>query len=394
MGDMPVDNSGNYKDIYESALKEWGKQNYDRSIGLLEESMRLAEMSNDTFFVNKALNEIEIKQKKINLGSMPRVIHVTLTSRCNMRCPFCYLDRYASIWDLPARVCEEIIDLFPYLQHLTWQGGEAFLHSSFRKMILKSIDFPNIRQTLLTNGSFLDEGWLDLFLKIPKFTIVISLESVKKETYEDLRKGGNFDRLKKNLRLINFRSQNNGNKFNLLINIIVMKRNYLEIEEMINFAIENKFNHIILTPLYANGSEFYDKEYLLPDGEEVREYFSCLMPRMAEKASRNNVYLDDRFTGIGKDRVASGTHVNYTATLDEAICLSPWQQLFIESTGEVKSYCSCVHNLGNLKDNSIKEIWNGLLLGQLRQNILNYDYRSCNPICVAGLLDKSNLRME
>jgi len=385
---------GSYKDIYESALKEWGKQNYDKSIEFLEESMRLAGISNDTFFVNKSLNEIEIKKKKTNLVSMPRVIHVTLTSRCNMKCPFCYLDRYAGIWDMPEEVCEEITGLFPYLQHLTWQGGEAFLHPSFRKMILRTIDFPNIRQTLLTNGSFLDEGWLDLFLRIPKFTIVISLESAKKDTYEALRKGGNFDRLKKNLFLINSLSQDNGNKFNLLVNIIIMKRNYLEVEEMIDFAIENKFNHIILTPLYANGSEFYDKEYLPPDGEGVREYFSRLMPRMTEKTKMNNVYLDDRFTGIGKEDASSGTHGDCSATLDEAICLSPWQQLFIESTGEVKSYCSCVHSLGNLKDSSIKEIWNGRLLGQLRENILNYDYHSCNPICVGGLLDKSNLRME
>lgn len=383
-----------YKDIYESALKEWEKKNCDKSIGLLEESVRLAEISNDTFFANKALNEIEIKKKKTGLVSMPRVIHVTLTSRCNMKCLFCYLDRYANIWDMPVKVCQEIMGLFPYLQHLTWQGGEAFLHPSFREMILKSIDFPNIRQTLLTNGSFLDEGWLDLFSKIAKFTIVISLESARKESYEDLRRGGNFDRLKKNLLLINSRSQNNGNKFNLLINIILMKRNYLETEEMIAFAIENRFNHIILTPLYANGSEFYDKEYLSPDAEGVREYFSCLMPRMVERANRNNVYLDDRFTGVGKKEAVSGTHTNCAATLDEAICLSPWQQLFIESTGEIKSYCSCVHSLGNLKNNSIKEIWNGRLLGQLRQNILNYDYRSCNPICVEGLLDKSNLRME
>ncbi len=385
--------NGSYRDIYETALKEWGSRDFDRSIASLEECRRLAEEKGDLFFANKALNEIEVKQKKVYLQSMPRVIHVTLTSRCNMRCPFCYLERYSGVWDMPAQVCEEVIGLFPYLQHLTWQGGEAFLHQAFRKMILESIKFPNIQQTILTNGSFLNEEWLDLFLKIPRFTIVISLESVKKEVYAELRKGGDLDKLKRNLDLINSRTRDDGSRFNLLVNIIVMKRNYLEVEDMVDFAIENKFNHIILTPLYGNGSEFYNLEYLSPDEKGIKDHFAQLMPKAAGKASRNKVYLDDRFSGIGKERSSSEEQAACPGTLDEAICLSPWQQLFMESTGEVKSYCSCVHNLGDLKKKSIKEVWNGEPLKQLRQNILNYDYGNCNPICVGGLLDKSNLKL-
>ena len=383
-----VESSGstdNYINIYESALEEWGKQSFDRSIELFGESLKAAQTKGDKFFANKALNEIEIRQEKTYLYSFPRVAHVTLTSRCNMRCPFCYLDRYQDSKDMPREHCLEIIKLFPYLQHLTWQGGEAFLHSSFKEMILESINFPNFEQTLLTNGLFLDGEWLDLFQKIPKFTIVISLESIKKETYEELRKGGSFEKLVSNIRLINSLGEKNNHRFNLLLNIILMKRNYQEIEEMVDFAIENKFNHVMLTSLYANGSEFYNQEYLSPDESRVREYFSALMPKVTEKAKKNNLYLDDRFTGTGKAGAPSSGQ--------GAICFSPWQQLFIESTGEVKSYCSCVHTLGNLKNNSIKDIWNGEKVIELRKNIIGRDYSSCNPACVEGLLDQNNLKL-
>jgi MoaA/NifB/PqqE/SkfB family radical SAM enzyme len=248
-----------------------------------------------------------------------------------------------------------------------------------------------MEQTLLRNGSLLNKEWLDLFLKIPKFTLVISLESVKKETYEELRKGGNFDELKRNLNLIN--SQGNSGRFHLLVNIIVMKRNYLEIEEMVNFAIENKFNHIILTPLYTNGSEFYDREYLAPKDEWVRRYFFELIPKIIERAERNNIYLDDRFFGIGKAQATEDGQVGCKEPFDNAICLSPWQQLFIESTGEVKSYCHCVHKLGNIKDTSIKEIWNNEITVGLRKSILERDYHLCNPVCLKGLLDQNNLKL-
>lgn len=386
------DNDG-YKNIYESALREWQKQSYDKSLGLFEEAKRLSEKDNDIFSANKALNEIEIRQKKVSLTSRPRVIHVTLTDRCNLRCPFCYLDRYATRWDMPAQGCEEIIKFFPYLQRLTWQGGEAFMHPYFKKMLLEAIEFPNIQHTILTNGSFLNDEWLDLFLKIKKFTIVISLESVRWEVYEDLRRGASLERLKRNLSLVNSLSEENNHRLDLVMNIIVMKRNYLETEEMIDFAIENKFGHVILTSLYPNNSEFFDREYASMEDEQIRRYFSAILPSIFEKTSRRNIFLDDRFTGIAKEDAAVRQQINYTEFCDRAICLSPWQQLFIESTGEVKSYCSCVHALGNLKDSSIEEIWNNETVKRLRQDILNYDYNKCNRACVSGALDKSNLKL-
>ena len=118
------------------------------------------------------------------------------------------------------------------------------------------------------------------------------------------------------------------------------------------------------------------------------------MPKLSEKANKNGIYLADRFTGIVRQEPpAKDNQVNYTEFSDKTICLTPWQQLFIEINGEVKNYCHCNYIVGNLNNNSIKDIWNGEMLIKLRRDILNYDYHSCNVICANGTIDKSNLKL-
>lgn len=382
----------NCKDIYNLALSYQEQQRHEIGIGLFEKTMRVAKLTGDVFYLNKALNEIEITRHRIYLKSMPQGIHITLTRRCNMKCTFCYLRRYSSGSDISKRSCEEISRLFPYLKRLVWQGGEAFLHPQFRKMIAKSTRFPNIQQTLLTNGSFLNEEWIELFLKIPEFHLVIPIESVKKETYEGLRKGGSFKKLKRNINLVNSLRKNSNNKIYLSMNTILMKKNYMELKRIVDFAVENKFYHIIFTPLYPNGTEFYKKERISPDDNKICGYLSVLMPKLLAKAAKNNVYLDDRFTSSIKKEKRKRYQKDWPGPIGIAGCLAPWQQVFIESTGEVKNYCHCGYTIGNLNANSILEIWNGDDVIKLRANILNKDdYHLCNQICKSGVLNKSDL---
>lgn len=385
----------NYKEIFDLALsRHWVKQRYNLANELLEKTVQLAKLNGDLFYANRALNELEIRQMKVCLESKVRVMHITLTTRCDIKCPFClYMNRYSHGWEMPESICDEIIRLFPYLQRCVWQGGEVWLHRKFKEMITEAACFPNIQHTLITSGAFLNEEWLELFSKMPEFNIMLPVESVNKDTYEELRKGASFERLKRNLTLFNSLRADKQHKVDLSMNTIIMKRNYLELEEILDFAIENKFSQIFLTPLYPNGSAFNEKEYLSPDNAEVHSYFSNLMPKLSEKANKNGIYLSDRFTGIVRQEPpAENNQVNYTEFPDKTICLTPWQQLFIEVNGEVKNYCHCPFSVGNLKNSSIEEIWNSETLVKQRQNILNYDYHSCNKICVNGIIDKSNLK--
>jgi MoaA/NifB/PqqE/SkfB family radical SAM enzyme len=338
-------------------------------------------IKNDLFYENSAVNRIEIMQDLAKIKSRPKAIHVTLTYKCNMKCRFCYQHHFQNQWSLPSGSCEQIMKLFPYLQNFVWQGGEAYLHPNFEKMLLKSTEFPNMQQTLITNGMFINEKWIEIFSRIHDFHLVIPVESVQKEVYENLRAGGSFELLKKNIGLLRKAMKNNKNKLRISLNTILMKCNYREIKDIADFAIENGFSHIIMTPLYQNGAEFFEKEYISPQDKDVRIYLSTVMPGIRDKCAKNKVSITDRFS------IAEPGPVEPCLGNNKPVCFAPWQQLYIECDGRVRANCYCTQDLGNVNNSSIEEIWNSSVSISIRESISKGDFSLCNPICRENLVE-------
>lgn len=110
------------------AYREIGE--YELSVRELEMMHPLPPYSENLFYKNKLLNEIEISQRKTVIDSKPLVLGVALTHNCNIRCKMC---RYWSDpWDVPENIINEIMELFPYLQHVYWQGGGAVFFKIFQ----------------------------------------------------------------------------------------------------------------------------------------------------------------------------------------------------------------------------------------------------------------------
>jgi radical SAM protein with 4Fe4S-binding SPASM domain len=70
-------------------------------------------------------------------------------------------------------------------------------------------------------------------------------------------------------------------------------------------------------------------------------------------------------------------------TIDE-LCVNPWMSASIQCTGEVTSCCFSMGDdikLGNLKDMTLKEIWNGSEVRKLREEHRSKKYRSICKKC-------------
>ena len=70
----------------------------------------------------------------------------------------------------------------------------------------------------------------------------------------------------------------------------------------------------------------------------------------------------------------------------ETFCSYPFESLFLETSGNVKPCCSLKENLGNIKDNSLKEIMEGKLATDIRASITDGKW---HPACLDCKLAES-----
>ena len=154
----------------------------------------------DLFLRNKLLNDLEICRGKTLLESKPIALGVTLTSRCNLKCVMCTAVKDS--WELPWAAQQEVLSMLPYLEHIYWKGGEVQLYPDFEVLFDAAARHPRICQEISTNGLLLDSAWIRR-LVCNKVELSLSIDGFTQGVYENIRKGGSFQTLMRNIQELN-----------------------------------------------------------------------------------------------------------------------------------------------------------------------------------------------
>lgn len=153
----------------------------------------------------KTYSEImELLEKEAKKNILPFNGHFELTSKCNLRCPFCYeKDRINNIeldtkqW---LRIIKEASECG--LFRATFTGGEVFLRSDFEELYCKAYDL-GIRIIVLSNGLLIDERVCKTLHKRKPETISITLYGLSNEKYSLITGDSEgFEKLQKSLSLL------------------------------------------------------------------------------------------------------------------------------------------------------------------------------------------------
>ncbi|MDD3923436.1 MAG: radical SAM protein, partial [Endomicrobiaceae bacterium] len=369
---------------------------------------------------NILLNEKEIKEHKIILESKPRILEITLTNKCNLNCIMCSNIKMKD-WDIPVQIKDEVIALMPYLEQINWLGGEVFLYKNFEELF--DIAAKNyVKQIISTNALLMTESIIKKFMYYD-VELSISIDGITKEIYEKIRIGGSFAKLISQLNLINKLKYLYNPRMKKRLCIVVLEENYSQLEDAVDFAHEYEFDSITFTPVndyLANSFVFYKKEDL-----------NCKIQRIKERAVKYNIELEnclptkEQYIDLLKNKYGlnfeeivnnklNGENNNITTQInkkyqkcyyidkdisenyiDNISCFSPWQKLFIDCMGFVKTNCNCDEALilGNINDISINDIWNNNNIINLRHNLLvNKKYNKCADNCKFNVIPYEKLR--
>lgn len=313
---------------------------------------------------NFELNKYEYETNKIILKSRPRTLFLELTRNCNMHCNMCRpYNWFRSDWFMKDEVLEKVkTDLFPYVSMVDLRGfGESTLDSRLIPLA-NMLKEKNVQTMIFTNMCTQDENYWKELIRT-NINIAISIETANPQKYAQIRRGGNFSRMKSNLQsAVNEAAGNNTPYFT----VVLSDENLYDIKELVNFAAECGVNKIQLNPISKMNSQnpygICDYGFTKLSKNDVRKEFEIIN----ELAEKNNIIIE----------IAANLFNENNVHKDK--CLHPWSYVFIKYDGSV-GFCDHLARVdaslnGNIMEQSFMDIWNGDEYQHLRKAHLSSNY--------------------
>ncbi len=204
----------------------------------------------DEFVPNTAKARISRTWKKA-LGSpiYPKVMEFEMSNKCNLECVMCNGYFSSSIRKnrekLPPivspydnRFVDQLEEFLPYLTDAKFLGGEPFMIDIYVRIWerIREVN-PNIRLHITTNGTFLTDRVKGL-LEGLKAGIILSIDSVNRDTYHSIRVNGQFDKVMENLEFFRSYTKRKGTFISLAA--CPMTLNWKELPELLTFCVEKE----------------------------------------------------------------------------------------------------------------------------------------------------------
>jgi len=186
-----------------------------------------------------------IKSGAVLHGQPDRIQHLRLAidDSCNLQCPSCrkgmIFHKEGSAYNLGIRLADKINDWLcnhehPIQVHMG-SDGDPFASHVYRHFMKQTPERDNIKYSILTNGLMFKE----FHTKVP-YVINnlqdrgISIDGATKETYEKLRLGGKWEKIKSNLQSI--ADSKHKYDFCLKFHMVVQQDNWWEMKAMAELA--------------------------------------------------------------------------------------------------------------------------------------------------------------
>lgn len=266
----------------------------------------------------------------------PNVLHIELNNTCNLKCEMCprdHLNRAPQNMDFEIykKIINESVSLG--IQHIRlFMFGEPLLYPKLIEAItyakskgIACVDFN-------TNANLLDRNKTKLLAFSGLDAIIFSVDGFSKKTYESIRLNGDYDKCVKNI---------------------------------LHFLKYIKINNIKISTAIQ----------------------TIKFPDMIDELNNYVLYWKDKVDHVGVTELnpMQGLAGKITFTkIVRIVCREPFNKMVILSDGSVTTCCDDFNgklNLGNVNENTIKELWHGdkwiaLRRDFLRKNYVQYDI--CN----------------
>ncbi|MCK5057128.1 MAG: SPASM domain-containing protein [Candidatus Aminicenantes bacterium] len=223
--------------VYKNNYQEICKPNCPSLIALKKKKIGMGKYADFDIFR-------QVRENKTHLDSPYRCVIIATNPCCNLACIMCRTKRQIKLNELEKKInratLDEIRENISNLRLLRFSGdGEVFVNElaiEFFQM-LEHKDTSYLTLGITTNGQLLDKSKWEMLkrLKVARLELGVSIDAVTKQTYEKIRRHGNWERLNKHMDML-AKERSKGNLHHLAINFVVMRCNIEEIEQFIRLG--------------------------------------------------------------------------------------------------------------------------------------------------------------
>jgi sulfatase maturation enzyme AslB (radical SAM superfamily) len=226
-----------------------------------------------------------INNEKTELKKGPTLLNLSYDQTCNLACPSCRTDFISSndpeSQELFDKIGKEVLITAgkDVERALFCSSGDPFASTHF-KSILRNLDFsknPKLNIQIVTNGVLFNEkNWNDLKNIHGHVDFVsLSIDASSMDTYDIVRKGGDWDKLMDNLKFIKGLRERGEIPF-LKFDFVVQDFNYFEMPDFVligkKFGADRVFFQKIVNWGTYSEDEFKKRAIYLPDHPHYKKF--------------------------------------------------------------------------------------------------------------------------
>ncbi len=217
----------------------------------------------------------------------PSQINVDLTNICNLECAHCkypLLSKEAGFKmekvsvELNRKMVDEVSQFGQGItQYIRYTGdGEPLLHPNMVEILHYATSYSKTSVTLTTNGTLLNDKLCKEIMSIDLALIDISIDAYSQETYEKIRRKGNFATVCANVRnLIDLKKKINATT-KIVVSFVEQPLNFHESKSFEEFWKMEGADFVIIRRLHSAGG--YDGEVAKTLQVEGKNRRPCLYP--------------------------------------------------------------------------------------------------------------------
>lgn len=331
-------------------------------------------MTRLNYLANRALNAFERKLGRTRLLSRPCELTIEPTLQCNSDCIMCNRsfnreeDKLAQGF-LSWEVLNRTAPLWPSARILFGGFGEALMHPQYLEM-LQAMKRAGAYVYTFSNGILLTEEKGRGLVQAGMDKICISMGGATRETYRKVRGVDAFDAVVRNLRALKAYKEERGTPLpRVSFNVVAMESVMPELCGILELAKELGVEELAMPNLVVQG-EALREEFIWSNLERNRALIEAARQEAQRLAIRfHPPRLDER----------------------EGYCWDLFTRLNVNWDGSVMSCAMERFILGDLRSQSIAEIWNAPGLIKLRQAFLAGKGAELCPQCSCRNLSRESL---